>query len=350
MGQGFYQFVVSLVSSIIATMDRKSGVISNKRSIINQYAIKYNLPNATHKKILTFFGKDVRVDEQEWKLLFSELPQALQSDIMNQTYGKIISEIQFFKDKSKDFQMAIIPEMKGTHFFADDILFNQDDLAEELYFIFRGTVVCLIDISDFVDMSLFISGEQCFNISFISFDSGTYLGDNDALLNRQGQRSHTSVCETNCNIYYLKKTKLEVILSLFPTIKQQMWDIARQKDEYFKILKQEIKLKYAKNHVLEQLYEQLKDEEWTEYMSLKRKMNKFARCKKFGRKNAIAKDTLEDQKELKEIKRTKKKKISENKPLAKLLGKKAIGGTHIETYPENLKKIINVIADNRTKF
>lgn len=38
------------------------------------YAIKYNLPGVTHKKILGFFGEDVRVGEQEWRQLFSELP------------------------------------------------------------------------------------------------------------------------------------------------------------------------------------------------------------------------------------------------------------------------------------
>lgn len=36
--------------------------------------------------------------------------------------------------------------------------------------------------------------------------------------------------------------------------------------------------------------------------------------------------------------------------VAKKLGIKAIGGNHIESYPAALRKTINMIADNRTKF
>lgn len=87
--------------------------------------------------------------------------------------------------------------------------------------------MCLIDISDFIDMAFFISAEECFNIPFISFNSGTFLGDNDTLDNKQALRTHTAICETNSNIYYIKRNRLEFIMEAFPKIKKQMWTIAK---------------------------------------------------------------------------------------------------------------------------
>lgn len=50
-----------------------------------------------------------------------------------------------------------------------------------------------------------------------------------------------------------------------------------------------------KKNTLEELYEKLKDQEWTEYMSLKRKMNKKAASKKIRLKNSVAtKEALDE--------------------------------------------------------
>ena len=46
--------------------------------------------------------------------------------------------------------------------------------------------------------------------------------------------------------------------------------IAREKVDYFELLKQELQLKYKKKSALEELVAKIKNDEWTSYMSLKR--------------------------------------------------------------------------------
>jgi hypothetical protein len=81
-GSTIYQYTIASVSGLIAANDSKHTQINNKINILNQYSIKYSLPASTHKKILNYFNTDHRIGETEWKMLFRELPQALQNEIV----------------------------------------------------------------------------------------------------------------------------------------------------------------------------------------------------------------------------------------------------------------------------
>lgn len=136
VGVTFYQYTIANVSSIIANLDNKQQQVNNKINTLNEYALKYQLPVQTHKKIMNYFNNNSRVSTSEWEELFQELPQALQAEIVTQTYGKIMDTIHFFKDKSKEFLMIVVPKLKSLNLFGNDILFSQADQAEEMFFDF----------------------------------------------------------------------------------------------------------------------------------------------------------------------------------------------------------------------
>ena len=48
-----------------------------------------------------------------------------------------------------------------------------------------------------------------------------------------------------------------------------MIKIAEEKNKYYQVLKEELKIKYRSKRGLEQLYNDKKEDEWTFYMSLK---------------------------------------------------------------------------------
>lgn len=89
--------------------------------------------------------------------------------------------IRFFKDKPKDFLILIVPKLKPLNLYGNDILFSQGDQAEEIFFNLKGEVVLYVDISEFVDLSIFISIEKCFNLPISVYSTGSYFGDNDVL-------------------------------------------------------------------------------------------------------------------------------------------------------------------------
>lgn len=49
-----------------------------------------------------------------------------------------------------------------------------------------------------------------------------------------------------------------------------MVQIAEEKNKYYQVLKEELKIKYRSRRALETLYNDRKEDEWTFYMSLKR--------------------------------------------------------------------------------
>ena len=53
-------------------------------------------------------------------------------------------------------------------------------------------------------------------------------------------------------------------------IKKTMVKIAEEKQKYYEVLKDELRLKYKSKRQLEQLFNDKKDEQWTSYISLKR--------------------------------------------------------------------------------
>jgi CRP-like cAMP-binding protein len=154
--------------------------------------------------------------------------------------------------------------------FDNDILFSQGDQAEELFFVFQGSALLYIDIMDVIDMRSFVKHESCFNVPIAAYSSGSYFGDNDVLLQRNGYRSHTAVCQEDCQVYTIKNDVLLERLEKFESIKSIMLQIAEEKQKYYIVLNEELKKKYKSKRHVEDLYLDKKNDEWTFYMSLKR--------------------------------------------------------------------------------
>ena len=96
----------------------------------------------------------------------------------------------------------------------------------------------------------------------------------------------------------------------YPQIKETMKQITREKTNYFELIKQELQIKYTKKAVLEQLYSKIKDEEWTNYMSLKRQLIKKNDSRKNNKNRSItSKAAIEERKKLKQITSEAKSRI-----------------------------------------
>ena len=79
--------------------------------------------------------------------------------------------------------------------YDNDILFNQGDQAEEIFFVYDGSILLYVDVLDFLNMEPFVTAEQCFNIPMAIYSNGSYFGDNDTLLHRNGFRTCTAICQ-----------------------------------------------------------------------------------------------------------------------------------------------------------
>lgn len=85
--------------------------------------------------------------------------------------------------------------MKLMSLYDNDILFNQGDQAEEIFFVYQGSVLLYVDVLDFMDMEPFIKRDQAFNMPLAIYSNGSYFGDNDMMLQRNGFRTSTAICQ-----------------------------------------------------------------------------------------------------------------------------------------------------------
>ena len=76
---------------------------------------------------------------------------------MEATHGTIIEGIKVFKGKPNDFLIELIPKLQMKTTLDNEVLFEKGDQAEELYFIFDGSILLYTDLSDIVDMKQFQS-------------------------------------------------------------------------------------------------------------------------------------------------------------------------------------------------
>jgi hypothetical protein len=76
LGVWSYQFIISLVSNIIANQDFKKQIMSKKLAKIDMLAIRYKLPGVTHRKMHTHFRSEDN-GEEEWNNLFNDLPDTI---------------------------------------------------------------------------------------------------------------------------------------------------------------------------------------------------------------------------------------------------------------------------------
>ena len=123
-------------------------------------------------------------------------------------------------------------------------------------------------------MRQFVKVDSCFNIPIAVYSNGSYFGDNDVLLQKNGYRSITGICQGDCQIYSIKNNSLEECMEKNERIKKTMIKIAEEKKNYYNVLKSELAQKYKSKRAQEAIFKDKKDDQWTTYISMKRKMVK----------------------------------------------------------------------------
>ena len=172
-GVGFYSFVIGNLSSIMHDIDEKSSKLQNKINALNDFATKTKLPNNTVEKIKRYFIKNQEDDNEiiDPSLLY-DLPVAVRAQIMLHTHKDVIETVSFFKEIKRTLLWLILPLMKPMRFYEKDLIYRQQEQAEEVFFIYEGEVTLFLDIND-------NRNSEPVLVPFNKYLKGSYFGDND---------------------------------------------------------------------------------------------------------------------------------------------------------------------------
>ena len=102
-----------------------------------------------------------------------------------------------------------LPKMKQRNFFAGEYLFTQKEQAEDVYFILKGKVKLMYDLTE---------GETDvpYHIPFNMYVEGSYFGDSDVLADTNNEgRDGTALVDAESVIFVIVRKDLLTVLKMF---------------------------------------------------------------------------------------------------------------------------------------
>ena len=218
----------------------KSYHLQIKLDTMLEFSKRTGLPSDLQKDITRYisnnsFNEDI-IPESMIEIL-EEMPMSIKGDIAKQAFEEIIANIKFFQEKEDRFLWAFLPKMKQMNFFAGEYLFTQREQAEEVYFIFKGKVKLMYDLTE---------GETDipYLIPFNMYVEGSYFGDSDVLADTSNEgRDGTALVDAKSIIYVIIGKDLIQVLKLFKhSYLKEMRIIAKERRLHHKAAIDELKM------------------------------------------------------------------------------------------------------------
>ena len=143
------------------------------------------------------------------------------------------------KDKNQDFLFMLMPDLKPMKLLKGDILYQERDHAEELYFIKQGKIKLHIDINyfdageedeDFEELENSDAELDKQNIPFIAYVEGSHFGDVDIFC-KEGSliRDSTAITTNESHFFVLSRESIIQLRRMFKTEIQEMEDLAKKR-------------------------------------------------------------------------------------------------------------------------
>lgn len=135
---------------------------------------------------------------------------------MTFTQSSIVKKITFLRDKSQEFLWRFMPLLRALKIYRGDLLYAQEDIADEIYFVIEGQFTVYIDLSELLDLPFGTIDPivNSFNVPFSIFQSGSYFGDSDCITEllqstqQKCYRDSTAEASDNSEVMVVSKSKL----------------------------------------------------------------------------------------------------------------------------------------------
>jgi CRP-like cAMP-binding protein len=122
-----------------------------------------------------------------------------------------------------------LPLLKPMKVYEGDLLYNQGDHAEEVFFIMKGRVKFYCDVSE--------DDLETINVPFILYVEGSCFGDSDVILNfGKDGRDATAIADEEVQLFYITKIDLTEVLNDFSHIEREMSNVAMNRKENHSML------------------------------------------------------------------------------------------------------------------
>lgn len=225
------------------------------------------MPNTLYRKIKRHLennqvSESVRTGQDK---LINDLPQSLASAVLEITHGQIVARIHFLKNKPQDFLKLIMMQLKPLKLLKGDMLYQERDYANEIYFIQQGKFKLHVDIQCYLneDKQKNTQGEEeeeeedeedeeeaankIKNIGFIAYIEGSHFGDVDICGKQASQtRDSTAIATCESHLFVMSFDEIKKLARTHRTEIDELDNLAETRRKVHKALLNQLKSKVVK--------------------------------------------------------------------------------------------------------
>ncbi|KAL4505470.1 hypothetical protein ABPG72_002532 [Tetrahymena utriculariae] len=140
----------SQINEIVKYEKSKNENFNNMMHGLTQSMNKLELDMSLQHKVRKYFEFQYRQGiegGQEQEQLLEQLPSSLKNEVLLQTNNEAIQSISLFSNFSSDCQKEISLNIKQKYFKPDELIFNENEINDKLFYVISGNVQTTLGIS-----------------------------------------------------------------------------------------------------------------------------------------------------------------------------------------------------------
>ena len=160
-----FSFATGTLSSILSNLDSTNAKLKGKLALLLDIKEEYHLPQTLYDDLRSALKFDHQRNIDETISFVEELPPKLRIELAFRIHNKILSGIEFFKDKPKDFIAFVGRKLRPIRVKRGQYLYKSGDPLLEVYFLSKGEAAFVLP--------------QCSDLAYIIVEEGDVFGIDD---------------------------------------------------------------------------------------------------------------------------------------------------------------------------
>jgi voltage-gated potassium channel len=203
-----YSVIIGSVGVIVRDLDHVASERKEHLDKINDFLNFNEVPGEVREKIRSFYDYrwTCRHGMDADKTLFNDLPPGLSLELQFNLKSRFVRNVQLFNDLSVTAIQALVLKMKPLIVLPREIVINEGEVGEEMFWINRGIVQVMRD-------------DEKEGMNLINrMGAGSHFGE-IALVNTTSTKRTASVMTvTFCDLQVLDKTDLDIVKRISPEL------------------------------------------------------------------------------------------------------------------------------------
>lgn len=200
----FISFSIGRLASVINTTESKDNLLLHKLAAIDEFCSEADINKDLQSKLRKALKFSTEKQGGSWgqkEIILSELPRGLKYELAMNMFQGAAKKIRFFESHEQALVASVVPLLQPIFISANDIVYKEGEIADEIYFIGKGRVT-------------YCYGNENNTVAWIH--CGNYFGDIEVVMNTS--RIFKAVAIHDCELFIMNRDLIEMLIETFHNV------------------------------------------------------------------------------------------------------------------------------------